>query len=53
MSAAVEFSANELNEAIYFTFKDYSSFLTFTMVELATYYFVIEAVLSEQLGSKF
>jgi hypothetical protein len=40
---------NDFNAALYFTFKDYCSFLKFTMIEMATYYFVIEHVVSESL----
>jgi hypothetical protein len=40
---------NDFNAAIYFTFKDYCSFLKFTMIEMATYYFVIEHVVAEKL----
>lgn len=50
MSAAVEFTVGDFNEALFFTLKDYCTFLKFTMVEIATYYFILESVASEQLS---
>ena len=51
-SQVSEFTVNDFNSALFFTLKDYCSFLKFTMVEMATYYFVIENVMSETLQYK-
>lgn len=40
---------SDFNSSLYFTFKDYCSFLKYTMIEMATYYFIIEHVVSEAL----